>query len=513
MCGGARGGVDVRGSFRESLAQKIPYPCLARLELFLSGCGRSGSGCGDACAAQRAETARHPAASRPGSQAAGAGPKARPQGRGPEGAVEEAGQGGQEGAAGAAASRPGRQAVAQVRRTGGGVRVLPRAAQHKCAGHNDVRSLAKVRPVLAGQSFSRLADVKDQVRQCRAIAAVNANYFKKDGTPLGTLMIDREWVAGPLYDRVSLGITRSGFVRIDRVDLYGTLRTSNLAVPSLWVNNINQPRRHGSHLVLYTRRWGNQVRMAYAGCLIAVDASGKVVEKTTTVAGVPPGGYVLSDSKGSPVSRLRKGDYVNLSWHTRPASWADVEQAVSGGPMLIKDGQLYVDLKAERFRKAWTGRQIHARTAAGVTADNHLLLVTIEGSHTLWDFAKFMLKLGAVDAMNLDGGGSTTMVVGGATVTRNARTYQRRVASSLAVVESATAESRPGREGSNYVPSTDLSDFAVPAGWLPGIYPGGSPEMMPLEEAHGAGGEPGWLGKVAEPGNIISQAGQPDRVP
>ncbi len=371
----------------------------------------------------------------------------------------------------------------------------------------------KVRPVLAGQSFSRLADVKDQVRQCRAIAAVNANYFKKDGTPLGTLMIDREWVAGPLYDRVSLGITRSGFVRIDRVDLYGTLRTSNLAVPSLWVNNINQPRRHGSHLVLYTRRWGNQVRMAYAGCLIAVDASGKVVEKTTTVAGVPPGGYVLSDSKGSPVSRLRKGDYVNLSWHTRPASWADVEQAVSGGPMLIKDGQLYVDLKAERFRKAWTGRQIHARTAAGVTADNHLLLVTIEGSHTLWDFAKFMLKLGAVDAMNLDGGGSTTMVVGGATVTRNARTYQRRVASSLAVVESATAESRPGREGSNYVPSTDLSDFAVPAGWLPGIYPGGSPEMMPLEEAHGPGGEPGWLGKVAEPGNIISQAGQPDRVP
>jgi hypothetical protein len=110
--------------------------------------------------------------------------------------------------------------------------------------------------------------------------------------------------------------------------------------------------------------------------------------------------------------------------------------------MLIKDGHLYLDLKSENFRKSWTGAQIHARTAAGVTADNHLLLATIEGPHTLWDVAKFLHKLGAVDAMNLDGGGSTTMVVHGNTVTRNANSHQRHVASSIAVVDMRTAMQR-----------------------------------------------------------------------
>ncbi|HEY9868219.1 MAG TPA: phosphodiester glycosidase family protein, partial [Candidatus Obscuribacterales bacterium] len=105
-------------------------------------------------------------------------------------------------------------------------------------------------------------------------------------------------------------------------------------------------------------------------------------------------------------------------------------------PILIKNGKMFVDLKGEKFNRAWTGSHIKARTAAGVTWKNHLLLVTVEGPHTLWDLTKFLHKLGAADAMNLDGGGSTTMVVKGRTVTRNGNSYQRRVANALAVVPS-----------------------------------------------------------------------------
>ncbi len=327
---------------------------------------------------------------------------------------------------------------------------------------NMSRAAVQVRPALAGNSFNQLTDVKNHAKATKALAAVNANYFKKDGTPLGTLIIDKEWVAGPLYDRVSLGITNYGYVRIDRVNLFGTLDTSNPSAPSIWVNNINQPRRHGSRLILYTRRWGDAVRMPYAGCLVSVDRNGVVVDKRTTVMPVPAGGFVLSDTKSGQISRLKVGDLVKLNWHTRPEAWADVEQAVSGGPMLIKDGELYLDLKAENFRKAWTGRQIHARTAAGVTAYNHLLLVTIEGPHTLWDFAKFLRKLGAVDAMNLDGGGSTTMVVEGRTVTKNANSFQRRVASSLAVIDASNVRTVVRQDLEDYIPSCDLTDFCLP---------------------------------------------------
>src|SRR5262249_36560730 len=119
-----------------------------------------------------------------------------------------------------------------------------------------VNSDVKVRPMLAGNDFHQLKDVTDHARESRAIAAVNANYFKSNGTPLGTLIIDGEWVAGPLFDRVSMGFTRNGYVRIDRVNLFGIMQSSNPEVPTAWINNINQPRRTGSRFVAYTRRWG-----------------------------------------------------------------------------------------------------------------------------------------------------------------------------------------------------------------------------------------------------------------
>lgn len=318
----------------------------------------------------------------------------------------------------------------------------------------------EVKPVLAGETFNRLDEVKDQAHKVNAIAAINANYFKKDGTPLGTLVIDGEWISGPLYDRISFGITNNGSVHVDRANLHGVLETSNPELKNLWVNNINQPRRHGCKIVAYTRRWGSQVKMPYPGSLVAVDASGRVVDKAPQIISVPYGGFVLSDTKYSVINKLERGDLVSLDWQEKPESWADVLQAVSGGPALIKNGKLFVDLKDENFRKTWTSSSIHARTALGVTRNNHLILATIEGPHTLWDVAKMLHRLGCVEAMNLDGGGSTTMVIGGQIVTRNKNTFQRRVAASLAIVPRTATRNIASRKAEFYEPqSQDLSSL------------------------------------------------------
>lgn len=326
-----------------------------------------------------------------------------------------------------------------------------------------VNSDVKVRPMLAGNDFHQLKDVTDHARESRAIAAVNANYFKSNGTPLGTLIIDGEWVAGPLFDRVSMGFTRDGYVRIDRVKLNGILNTSNPEVPSAWINNINQPRRTGSRFVAYTRRWGTHVQLPYDGVLVAVDAQGNVIDTAPRSMGIPWGGYVLSDSKTGSISKLKRGDTVSISWQTRPSAWSDVVNAVSGGPTLVKNGKVQLDLQQQHFTKRWTGSQIHARTAAGVTADNHLLLVTIEGPHTMWDLAKFLRDMGAVEALNLDGGGSTTMVVDGKAVTRGAKNSQRRVASSIVLVDERIASEQYRPYNGAYKPQSDMSDFLTPA--------------------------------------------------
>ncbi len=326
-----------------------------------------------------------------------------------------------------------------------------------------VNSDVKVRPMLAGNDFHQLKDVTDHARESRAIAAVNANYFKSNGTPLGTLIIDGEWVAGPLFDRVSMGFTRDGYVRIDRVNLFGIMRSSNPEVPTAWINNINQPRRTGSRFVAYTRRWGSFVQLPYDGVLVAIDAQGNVVDTNPRSMGIPWGGYVLSDSKNGAISKLRRGDNVSIAWQTRPSAWSDVVNAVSGGPTLVKNGKVQLDLQQQHFTKRWTGSQIHARTAAGVTADNHLLLVTIEGPHTMWDLAKFLRDMGAVEALNLDGGGSTTMVVDGKAVTRGAKNSQRRVASSIVLVDERIASQNYHPYNGWYKPQSDISDFLMPA--------------------------------------------------
>lgn len=297
-----------------------------------------------------------------------------------------------------------------------------------------VNSPLTVKPVLASDTFNKLLDVRAHARKNEAVAAINANYFKPNGTPLGTVIMDGEWVSGSLYERVALGFTDGGFVRIDRVDLHGDLTSSNSSVGSLWVSNINQPRRTGSRLMVYNRRWGNSISLPFDGNLVAIGTDGKVQAKHNRYLVIPEGGYVLCDLKSSKIAELQIGDSVNIEWKVKPDSWNDITHAVSGGPMLIRNGKIYLDVKDENFRSNWTGSHITARTIAGVTAHNHLILATIEGSHSLWDAAKFLKALGAVEALNLDGGGSTTMVVHGKTVTRNAHDSQRHVVVALALL-------------------------------------------------------------------------------
>ncbi len=328
------------------------------------------------------------------------------------------------------------------------------------------RADVKVRPYLASDSFDRLKTEEQHAKESGALVAVNANYFKKDGTPLGTIKVDGEWIAGSLFDRVAMGITNDGDMKFARVNLHGILNTSNPNVPQLWVNNMNQPRRSGARLILYTRRWGDHVRLAYDGSLVAVSNRGEVVDTNSRVLTIPYGGYVLTDKKQSELANLKRGDFVDLDWQTNPHNWNTVAHAVSGGPTLIKGGNLFVGLKEERFRPNWTSSRITRRTACGVTKDKRLILATVEGPHTLWDLAKFLHQLGCVEAMNLDGGGSTTMVVDGKTVTRNDTTEQRKVAATITVMEPGVALRHKRNPDAFYRPTTNLHDFSVGSDFL-----------------------------------------------
>src|SRR5690606_34819096 len=157
-----------------------------------------------------------------------------------------------------------------------------------------------------------------------------------------------------------------------------------------------------------------------AGVVASVDAQGGAAPLDS--------GAVVVFGRGAAASVLRTlaaGDTVQWRIELVPAvgQGGPAAEAVGGQPVLLRDGAVAPDIR-EGINPSF-GERRHPRTAVGVTAEGRLLWVTVDGRQapysdgmSLEELASLMARLGARDAVNLDGGGSTTMVVRGAVVNR-----------------------------------------------------------------------------------------------
>ena len=123
---------------------------------------------------------------------------------------------------------------------------------------------------------------------------------------------------------------------------------------------------------------------------------------------------------------------------SKAETW-EVDDAIHAGPVLIHDGKIRVTSNEEVFFGS-TIPDIHPRTAAGYRNSGELVLLVVDGRQVdsrgvdLQELAILMRDLGCVEAINLDGGGSSAMVVDGKLLNRPAgTTSQREVMSAIAV--------------------------------------------------------------------------------
>lgn len=123
---------------------------------------------------------------------------------------------------------------------------------------------------------------------------------------------------------------------------------------------------------------------------------------------------VKSMKRSTRIHPVKKGDYKRMFFNWR------METAVGGGPVLLQNGQIRITNNEEL---KFTGKAIedkHPRTAMGYTKDNKLIILVIEGRNpgkaegaTLTQEAQIFKDLGCREALNLDGGGSSCMLVNG----------------------------------------------------------------------------------------------------
>ena len=124
--------------------------------------------------------------------------------------------------------------------------------------------------------------------------------------------------------------------------------------------------------------------------------------------------------------------------NTTGFDWEKFENAVSGGPYLVRNGEIAVDAENEGLGKDFSDSR-HPRTAMGKTSDGDLIFVAIDGRQkvsvgaTLEEEAEIMKGLGCKEAMNFDGGGSTCMNIFGLNMSRPSdKTGERPVANGIA---------------------------------------------------------------------------------
>jgi hypothetical protein len=331
--------------------------------------------------------------------------------------------------------------------------------------------------VLTDEPAKGRETVGDMAARHGALAAVNADFFPFTGAPVGLMIRDGELLRESMPQRAAMGITADGQVLMDNLLPVGTLFASDGMPVAL--DGINRPAAK-DEIVALTPAFGAKTRADVKTTvvpLVNVNLPARAGQEQAGVAGQAapgdPNGAILAggaalvgDGKGGEwlKAHVKVGDTVRFRFDFVPnalppgpprssltaragalrgrigrSAWTDVTQAVGGGPWLVRDGKVALDGVEEGFSRKEFVEQRHPRTAAGVTASGELLLVTVDGRQafsrgvSLSELAQYMLRLGAVRAINLDGGGSTTMVVRGLYVNGPSDGEPRAVADALLV--------------------------------------------------------------------------------
>ena len=293
----------------------------------------------------------------------------------------------------------------------------------------------KVRPILSNPPTDKgTAPLLQTAELSGTAAAINAGFFNRiNRLALGAIRRDNKWLSGPILNRGTIGWNDRGEFAIARLTLQETLITS--ANQRLSISHLNSAYVQ-SGIGRYNPDWGttytpfsdNEIVVTVAGDRIISQSPAGAAGKTAFP--VPANGYILAlRSDLSVATQLTPGTLLRLETNTIPLDFNRFPYILGGGPVLLQNSRVVLDAKAEGFSDAYV-RQTAIRSAIGRTAAGNLLIVAVHNraggaGPNFAELAQILQQMGAVEALNLDGGSSTSLYLGGSLLDRPLSTAAR----------------------------------------------------------------------------------------
>lgn len=292
-------------------------------------------------------------------------------------------------------------------------------------------TIPKGMPVTLGKAYRKVGSAQSLEGIAKAYgaeAAINGTFFSAyDGNPepYGMMMSNGklDFVGNT---GTTIGFTSDGEAMMDtlRVRIFGGVDGSSNNWYVYFVNKV--PAKDSTSAVMFTPAKGSKLGFSY-GKSVTV-RGGVVTAKGSNVnASIPSDGYVLvfTGSEAKLADRFKIGAKVHYTVDTKNLSgktvdWSRVTTAVGAGPRLVKDGQLALNAKAEGFTESKILTASAARSGIMIKKDGSVVLATVPAA-TMKQWGYIMIKLGARQAMNLDGGASSGLYANGKLITAPGR--------------------------------------------------------------------------------------------
>jgi exopolysaccharide biosynthesis protein len=290
----------------------------------------------------------------------------------------------------------------------------------------------KIIAVRAQDAGQGLESVDNIAKHFNALAAINGGFFRlgeqlsDNGIPAGVLKIEQQWHGIAYKTRGAIGWSpNSDVVLIDRVqtDSKVTLQDNNWPISAM-----NKPAT-GNRAALLSDCYTDSIDLNNTIGLMIVDQKVQAIYTTGNIQ-IPSDAYLfnISGNLRDKIKNTKTGDSALINIQIQPQlnsgakkQWNRMPYVIGGGPLLIYNGKKITDFNAEKMSNDFIeGR--YARTAIGILPDKRWVLVVAERSLfpdtvglTIPELQDFMFELGCIAAVNLDGGGSSSMYVAGLT--------------------------------------------------------------------------------------------------